>query len=50
MNNTYPCKGWQVPVNNFKAWNTFFKYGMYEPANQNHVIRDTNGNIVMEVK
>jgi len=31
--NTYPIKGWQCPVNNFRAWLIFHMAGFYIPAN-----------------
>lgn len=33
LQNTYPIKGFQVEVNNYKQWINFMKCGLYQVAN-----------------
>ena len=35
MNNTYPSKGFQLPVNNYSNWEFFMNQGCYKPENDN---------------
>lgn len=35
LNTFYPCKGFMIPVNNYKSWEQFKLAGLYKPENDN---------------